>query len=100
MSVLEIAHLTSPAGKGDDLERQLKSAVEQLVADPETKKVEVFRGVEKPDEFTLMITWSSIEAHQKWRTTDRRAKYREIVDPALGAPITAEHHTLVVKHKG
>jgi len=73
MRVLEFARLTSPAGEGDELERRLKSAVEQLVADPETKKIEVFRGVEKPDEFTLMITWTSIDAHLKWRTTDRRA---------------------------
>ncbi len=100
MSAIEIAHLTSLAGKGDEFEKQLTQAIEVLVEDSETQDIVLYRGIENPDQFTLLVTWTSVEAHEAWRAGDGRAKYRSYIENVLVLPIQVAHFNQVARRKG
>ena len=98
MSVLEIARFTAARGNGDELERAVKIAVEQVLADSTALKVEIYRAIEVPEQFTWLIWWTSVEAHMNWRDSERMKSLLEICGPLLAAEIgdAFVHHSLVV----
>jgi heme-degrading monooxygenase HmoA len=102
MSVLEIARFTAAPGNGDKLEQAVKVAANQLVDDPNTLKIEIYRAIEAPEQFTWLIWWTSIQAHINWRASDKMEKFLAICRPLLSAEIAdgLVHHNLVVNTKG
>lgn len=99
MSVLEIARKLSLPGKGDELAKQLTLAIEELVAAKETIDIGVYRGIENQDEFTLLVSWTSVEAHKAWQASDSRARFRDRIGN-ISVNLPGGHSTLVVRRKG
>jgi heme-degrading monooxygenase HmoA len=91
VSVTEIARYTIKTGTGDEFAERLASAVRELTSSSETLEVLLYRGVENSEDFRLVVTWTSIDAHLAWRNTEERSRFRGAIDELLAAPIEVAH---------
>ena len=100
MSVLEIVRITCQEGRGDDFVEALKGGLTVQAADPECLSAEFLRGVERPDEFILQIGWTSVEAHDAWRTAHREEWRSHIWHLIEGTPQLLAHYVFQARVKG
>jgi quinol monooxygenase YgiN len=75
VTVIEIAHLGPKPGDGDRFESGIGEALAILVRDPECLEIRAFRGIESPESFVLVITWTSIEAHEAFASSPVQADF-------------------------
>ncbi len=61
--VTEIALFTAVAGKEDELGQAILRGIEVVRQHPECKSVRVARCIEKPEQYMLTVSWTSLEAH-------------------------------------
>ncbi|MGH7862595.1 MAG: putative quinol monooxygenase [Candidatus Dormibacteraceae bacterium] len=97
MSAVEFAHITSVPGQGDKFEEQLIKSLEVINESPQNHEIVVYRCIENPDQFRLLVTWDSVEAHLAWRDGEGRARYRAFIDDLLAGPIEVSHFTEVAR---
>jgi heme-degrading monooxygenase HmoA len=95
MAVMEIARIACQKGRGDDFAERLRRALQVQGADPECLEIYFQRKVEDPDEFLLHLVWTSIEAHDAWRTAHREEWRSHIMDMLEGLPQLLGHYQIV-----
>jgi quinol monooxygenase YgiN len=101
MSILEIVRITSKPGRGDELGPRLERGLASQAADPNCLGVTVRRSVERPDEFLLELTWTSVEAHAEWQQLGRQAWKNGVgFDIVDGGPMGLKHYETVATIKG
>jgi heme-degrading monooxygenase HmoA len=100
MSVVEIARLTCQAGKGDEFSEALERGLAVQGADPNCLAIYFQRGVERPDEFILQLTWTSIPDHDAWREAHREEWRSHIWHLIEGTPTLLGHFEFVAQVKG
>lgn len=100
MGVMEIARLTCQEGRGDEFVEALKRGLQVQGADPECHRIEFLRGVERPDEFILQLTWTSVAAHDAWRTAHRDEWRSHIWHLIEGTPQLLGHYEFQARVKG
>jgi len=61
--VTEIAIFTAMAGKEDELGQAISRGIEVVRQHPGCKSVRVSRCIEKPEQYMLAVSWTSLEAH-------------------------------------
>ena len=61
--VTEIAIFTAVAGKEDDLGQAILRGIEVVRQHPECKLIRVSCCIEKPGQYMLAVSWTSLEAH-------------------------------------
>src|SRR5260221_1090761 len=61
--VTEIAIFTAVAGKEDELGQAILRGIEVVRQHPGCKSIRVSRCIEKPEQYMLAVTWTSLEAH-------------------------------------
>lgn len=100
MSVVEMVRLTSVAGRGDEFADRLRAGLQVQGQDPECLSISLLRSIERPDEYMLTLTWTSVEAHHAWRDANRdrwrAAVGWEIVE---GGPQGLGHYSFVAQVK-
>jgi hypothetical protein len=101
MSVLEVVRIVSKPGRGDEFAGRLESGLAVQAEDPECTHIVTRRSVERPNEYLLELTWTSVEAHVAWQEGNR-TRWRdgvgwEIVD---GGAMGLKHYDLVAVIKG
>jgi heme-degrading monooxygenase HmoA len=100
LSVLEVARVTCVEGRGDEFIERLKAGLKVQAADPECLGVYFQRCVERPDEFLLALTWTSVEAHNDWRTAHREEWRAHVMDLVVeGWPQLLGHYQTVAHVK-
>jgi heme-degrading monooxygenase HmoA len=62
--ILEVAHLQIRPGSSAEFEAAFLTAQEILSSTPGYVSHELRRCVERRDEFLLLVTWQSLEAHE------------------------------------
>lgn len=93
--VHEVARLTVAQGKQEELERAFGQFKETLAAAPGFHGAQLFRGVEQPSEYWLLVQWETVEAHTvDFKQAGGFALWDELVGPQLGAPPDAVHAEL------
>lgn len=96
MTVTEIAHLMCQPGQGDAFEVAVESAVKVITGASAARRCQVFRGVEQPDRFTLMVEWPDVESHSQFRASLAFPRYRSFIQDLLVQSPDFAHHRLVV----
>lgn len=96
MPVTEIAQLRCWPDRGDAFEAAVESAVEVIAGASAGRRCRVFRGVEEPDCFTLMVEWPDVESHSQFRSSPDFSRYRSFIQDLLAELPHFAHHTLVV----
>lgn len=95
MSVLEMAHVRAAPDRGDDLELALPDALAIIAEDEACLGATAYRCVERPGDFTLLIGWTSVADHERFRESDTFGRYRAAMAGLLGEVVGFAHHTEV-----
>lgn len=95
MAVMEVAKIQCQEGRGDEFVERLKAGLAVQGADPECTEIFFQRKLENSDEFLLQLTWTSIPAHDAWRTAHREEWRSHIVDLLDGLPQLLGHYEVV-----
>lgn len=67
--VTELATFTAVEGKADQLGAAILEGIKVIRQHPECLSARVERGIEHPDQYILVVSWTSVEAHlQDFRT--------------------------------
>ena len=77
--VLEIATITLKPGNADAYISVMPDAFPILESTPGYLRHELHRGVERPEVFTLLVWWESVEAHNvNFRQSERFPAWRAV----------------------
>lgn len=77
--VLEVATVELHEGSGDEFVRVMPTAFPILAGTPGYRRHELHRGVERPDVFTLLVWWDTLEAHTvNFRQSERFPAWRAV----------------------
>ena len=94
MPVTEIVKMFPKAENGDDLEKTLSTAIDLLIPHPDCHSVKAYRGIEDPSSFILAVEWTSVAAHETWRASDARTKWRALLAPFQDKPNEVGHYVI------
>ncbi|UQX90154.1 antibiotic biosynthesis monooxygenase [Jatrophihabitans telluris] len=89
--VLEVALIDVKPGSEADFETGYRSVRAALTDSPGLLSVRMTHGVESPTRFVLLVEWSSLDAHQAFRDSDRFAIWRGGIGPHFAEPPHVEH---------
>jgi quinol monooxygenase YgiN len=92
MAVTEIVKMFPKADSSGDLEKTLSTAIDLLIPHPDCHSVRAYRGIEDPNSFILAVEWTSVEAHETWRVSDARTKWRSLLAPFQDKPNEVGHY--------
>jgi heme-degrading monooxygenase HmoA len=73
MSVLEVTRMKIKPGELDAFGAAMDGGRSVLLGAPGCNDVQVWQGVDEPDEVMVFVTWDSVEAHERFRSS---ASYR------------------------
>jgi heme-degrading monooxygenase HmoA len=78
--ILEIAPLTIRAGQAPAFEAAFLRAQRIIASIPGYRSHELRRCVERPNEYVLLVSWDSLEAHEVgFRTSPQYQEWRELL---------------------
>lgn len=80
MTILEVAVLPLRAGTAAEFEAAFAEARPLIEATPGFEGLELQRCVAKPEQYLLLVRWTTLEAHTKgFRGSDRYPRWRELL---------------------
>jgi heme-degrading monooxygenase HmoA len=92
MPVLEHAHLSIGAGQERPFEAAFEEAKLVLAASPGFLGADLFRGVEEPTRYLLLVRWESLEAHMVgFRGSSLFTQWRALLGPYFADPPVVDH---------
>jgi len=84
--VLEIAVFTAHPGHEEQFAQAYGEAGKIITAAPGCRSARMTRGVEHPDQFTLLVEWETLESHMEgFRGSDQFGVWRGLLGPHFGA---------------
>lgn len=92
----ELASIRIREGYEQTFEEHVAQATESSLRDPACHSVELLRSIEMPLQFRSRLGWESVEAHERFRSTDGIRRWRELVGSLFAEPPMAEHAYPVV----
>lgn len=100
MSVLEVVRAKCTKGEGDQFGAGLVKDLATPAGDPTCLAISVLRRTEDRDEFLLLLSWASVQAHEEWRSAHRDRDRPHISHLLEGRPELLGHFELVEHIKG
>lgn len=92
----ELAQFTIADGRADEFEQSMLAAREIIARSPGFVSIDYWRGIERPQVYTLLITWESVDAHVVgFRQGPLFAEWAALTRPFFGGDPFVEHHTPV-----
>ena len=76
MALREIAKIRVKPGHEDAFVAAALAKSPKIAADENCGGVEVYQGVEEPQDFIFVVSWTSIEAHESFRQSATFDDYR------------------------
>ena len=89
--MLEHALLMVSAGREDEFERAMATALPIIESAPDCHGAEVRRQEENGSIYLLLVRWTSVAAHQAFRATPLYDEWRHLTHPFYSAPISVTH---------
>lgn len=81
--VREIAEFRTLKGQAEAFVEAYGSVANILTDAEGSKGASLYRGVEEPDSFTLMVEWDSVEAHTALTQKPEFGSFEEAIGPYL-----------------
>ena len=89
--VLEVALIDVQPGSESAFEAGYREAADLVASTPGCRSMRMTRGIETPTRFVLLVEWDSVQAHEDFRSSDRFARWRELIGPHFAGPPHVEH---------
>jgi heme-degrading monooxygenase HmoA len=94
--ILERAQIPVTEGEETAFEAAITQAKEVISQSPGFRSIQVFKGVERPSVYLLLIEWDTLEDHTVgFRESERFVRWRELIGPFFASPPEVEHFDLV-----
>lgn len=94
--VLEVAPLSIRPGQESAFEAAFAAAQAIIASMPGYRSHTLYRGIERPGEYLLLVGWDSIEAHEQgFRGSPRYAEWKALLHPFYDPFPTVLHYTPV-----
>ena len=94
--VLEVAVFDIQPGHEEAFISAYGQARALVTSTPGCSTVRMTRGIETPTRFVLLVEWSSVDAHQAFRDSERFPQWRALIGPHFNTPPLVEHYSDVV----
>jgi len=90
--ILEHAHLQVRAGAEARFEEAFADARKIVAQAPGFRSLELWRGVEEPATYRLLIVWDSVEAHlHGFRESPLYTRWSSLLRPHFAEPPEVDH---------
>lgn len=89
--IVEHAPLTISAGKEEEFEESIRSALPIIESAPGCHGAEVRREVERPDHYLLLVQWETVEDHMVFRSSPAFETWRALTHPFYATPPEVTH---------
>lgn len=94
--ILELAEIYVQEGTGAQFEEGIKTSfASYITSSPGYIRHEIRRGIEDPHRYLLLITWTSVAAHEEFRASEVFPKHRALISPYFAKPPFVQHFDLV-----
>jgi heme-degrading monooxygenase HmoA len=94
--VLEVAIFDIQPGHEEAFISAYGQARGLVTATPGCLTARMTHGIETPTRFVLLVEWSSVDAHQEFRDSERFPQWRALIGPHFATPPQVEHYSDVV----
>jgi quinol monooxygenase YgiN len=93
--VLEIAELYITPGAETAFTEAHVAAINALESSDGMLSLKLTQGVETPTQFVMMVEWTDLEAHERFRETEGYARWRAAIGPFVSGPARIQHTRVV-----
>ena len=93
--ILEIAELSAKPGSENDLAEAHAAASEAVGPAEGMLSARLTQGVETPTNFVLLVEWTDLAAHERYRGTEQFAKWRAAIGRHVTGPAAVQHTRVV-----
>jgi quinol monooxygenase YgiN len=94
--VTEVARFYAIAGKGDTFEEAVQEGLKVIQRQPAHVRSCLMRGVEEPDQFTLVVTWDNLEGKMAFRNGPEFPEWRKHINELMAKPPESAHWTVLL----
>jgi quinol monooxygenase YgiN len=95
VTATEIVRVTCKPDHGSTFAGVIGTAIEVILRNSECLKADIYRGIEDPDTFTMVIEWTTVEAHLAWRESEDMPEFRGHIADLLAKPNEMAHFELI-----
>lgn len=89
--IFEIAQIDIQENGEPGFERAVAEAKPLIERAPGCHGLRLYRGIEHPSRYRLMVQWESVELHDAFRRTADFQRWRELAGPFFVSPPSVEH---------
>jgi quinol monooxygenase YgiN len=93
--ILEICEMPVRPGSDKELAEAHTAAIEKIGPAEGMLSVRLTQGVETPTNFVLLVEWTDLAAHERYRDTDEYAQWRAAIGPYVAGPAAVQHTRVV-----
>ncbi|MBT9386785.1 antibiotic biosynthesis monooxygenase [Pseudooceanicola sp. CBS1P-1] len=95
--ILELAQIRVIAGQNAAFEAAVAEAASVFARAPGCRGLQLLRGLEAPDSYSVLIGWDTLEAHTvDFRSSPLFQEWRALVGPHFAAPPQVSHHAIAL----
>jgi quinol monooxygenase YgiN len=94
--VTEVARFFAAPGQGDAFENAVKEGLRVIQRQSAHQRSSLMRGVEHPEEFTLLVVWESLEAKMAFRNGPEFPEWRKHINDLMARPPESAHWTVLL----
>ena len=89
--VLEVALIDVRPGSEAAFEAGYREVRWAVADSPGCLSIRMTRGIESPSRFVLLVEWESVEAHERFRASERFGSWRGGIGPHFAQAPQVEH---------
>lgn len=93
--ILEIAEMSVQPGREKEFTEAHVAASPEFTPADGMLSLRLTQGVEDPATFVLLVEWADLAAHERFRDTERWAKWRAAIGPYVAGPAIVRHTHVV-----
>jgi quinol monooxygenase YgiN len=93
--ILEIAELTAKPGSEKDFAEAHATTIAAIGPAEGMLSARLTQGVETPTNFVLLVEWTDLAAHERYRGTEDFAKWRAAIGRYVAGPAAVQHTRVV-----
>jgi quinol monooxygenase YgiN len=94
--VTEVARFFAKPGQGDAFESAVKQGLKVIQRQSAHRRSCLMRGVEQPDQFTIIIEWESLEAKMGFRNGPEFPEWRQPITDLMAQPPESAHWNVLL----
>src|SRR5262249_16677043 len=94
--ITEVARFYATPGRGDTFQNAVLEGLKVIQRQPAHRRSCLMRGVEQPDQFTLLVVWGSLEGKMAFRNGPEFPEWRKHINDLMAQPPESAHWTVLL----